>query len=448
MFRSLANRLTILYTAVAVGLVLVVALLYTFAGFSTVATNANLMIAQVVGQANELVSESRARGHTLAQDAPKIAQVLSQGGPRISVMDEHGRVIGGSDPNEWYRNRAILALATFLGIAPRELKVDGGFIIISPNAERISNRLGRFWQSLPLVCIIVGIIVWFAFRTITRRALHPLVEVTQALQHFGQGEFHSRLLMDAERRDELADLTASFNSAAEQVAAAFEERRKAEAQMSQFIADAGHQLRTPLTVVMGFIELLRKGTARDPETAAQIFDAMTLESRRMRALIDKLVLLARLERADQANVDRFDVASLAGSVVQSFKPGPGGDRLTLSAQPNALVSADKSDLHEAISNLVDNALKYAPLSRVDIDVATAGDRVIVKVLDQGPGMTEHEQARIFDRFYRGAGGGGVDGSGLGLAIVKHAVEQAKGKLIVMSRPGAGATFEIDLPRAS
>jgi two-component system, OmpR family, sensor histidine kinase SenX3 len=81
-------------------------------------------------------------------------------------------------------------------------------------------------------------------------------------------------------------------------------------------------------------------------------------------------------------------------------------------------------------------------------VATAGDRVIVKVLDRGPGMTEHEQARIFDRFYRGAGGGGVDGSGLGLAIVKHAVERAKGKLIVLSQPGAGATFEIDLPRAS
>ena len=80
-------------------------------------------------------------------------------------------------------------------------------------------------------------------------------------------------------------------------------------------------------------------------------------------------------------------------------------------------------------------------------MATDGDRVIVKVLDQGPGMSEHEQARIFDdRFYGAAGGGRVDGSGLGLAIVKHAVERAKGKLMVVSQPGAGATFEIDLPR--
>jgi signal transduction histidine kinase len=72
----------------------------------------------------------------------------------------------------------------------------------------------------------------------------------------------------------------------------------------------------------------------------------------------------------------------------------------------------------------------------------------MKVLARGPGMTEHEQARIFDCFYRGASGSGVDGSGLGLAIVKHAVERAKGKLMVVSQPGAGATFEIDLPRAS
>lgn len=448
MFRSLANRLTLWYAAVAVGLVVIVAATYTFINFSSIAANANNSIAQTMHEAADLVAMSRSQHRTLTQDAPKIAQELSRGGMHVAIEDDKGRLVGGSRPALGPGDRTILALMSFLGVMPERLKFDSYTVHIGPDPTRLATRLHRFWQTTIIVCLLVAAVVWFAFSGITRRALHPLIEVTKALQHFGKGDFKSRFIIDPGKRDEMAALTQAYNSAVDQVGAAFEERRRAEAQMSQFIADAGHQLRTPLTVVMGFIEVLRKGTARDPETEGRIYDAMTVESRRMRSLIDKLMLLARLEQTNAAETSVFDVGVLASSVVESFKHVPGGERLTVDAQPSALVTADKGEIHEAISNLIDNALKYANPSPVMVSVASSDGTVTVDVQDFGPGLAADEQSRIFDRFYRGTIAGEVDGSGLGLAIVKRAVERANGLVTVASRPGEGTTFEIQLPRAA
>ena len=448
MFRSLANRLTLGYAGVAVGLVVIVAAVYTFINFSSIANYANQSIAQTTHEAGDLLTMSRLAGHTLHQDAPKIARELSRGGMRVAIVDTRGRLLGGASPTLSMGDRSILALMAFLGVTPQQVKISGGSVLIGPDPTRLATRLQRFWQTTIIVCLIVAAIVWIAFSGITRRALHPLVEVTTALQHFGKGDLKSRFMIDPGKRDEMAALTQAYNSAVDQVSAAFEERRKAETQINQFIADAGHQLRTPLTVVMGFIEVLRKGTARDPETAGRIFDAMTMESRRMRSLIDKLVLLARLEQTNGSESTVFDLGALTAGVVESFKHVSGGERLSLQAQPNTLVAADKTEIHEAISNLIDNALKYTADSPVRVRVAANNGSVVVDVTDSGPGIAPEEQQKIFDRFYRGAGGGGIDGSGLGLAIVKRAVQRANGDVSVQSKPGSGTTFAIRLPPAA
>ncbi len=448
MFRSLANRLTLWYAAVALGCVILVAVIYTFMTMSSIVQGLNQSIAQAARQSTDLIAMSRAQHHTLEQDAAKISSDIGRGFLRVTITDSNGRVIGGPDPSEMRQHRLALTIMSFFGANPQLVRVSGGYrIFIGPNPTRMEARLQRFWEYALLVGLIVSLIVWFAFRGITRRALNPLVEVTQALQRFGDGDFRSRFILDPRQRDELAALTHAFNSAVEQVSASFEERRKIELQMSQFIADAGHQLRTPLTVVMGFIEVLRKGTTRDPETENRIFDAMTVESRRMRTLIDRLVFLARLEQGAAVQPTAFDASALTASVVDSFKTLEGGERIRLDAAAPAPVLADKSELHEAISNLIDNALKYAPRSPVSVRVASASDNVKIDVQDYGPGISVDEQGRIFDRFYRGSPAENVDGSGLGLAIVRRAVERANGRVTVTSAPGTGTTFEIELPRA-
>lgn len=447
MFQSLANRLTLWYAAVAVGLAVIVGAVYMLVGFGSIASNANQTIAQAQYEARDLVAISRSQGHTLAQGAPKIARELSRGSMHAAIFDDRGRLLGGSPPPARTGNGTVPALLALLGAVPTQLKVQGGTVVIGPDPTRMAARLRRFWETTLVVCLFVVAIVWLAFSRITRRALHPLVEVTTALQRFGSGDFKSRFIIDPGKRDEMVALTQAYNSAVDQVGAAFEQRRLADLQISQFIADAGHQLRTPLTVVMGFIEVLRKGATRDPETEGRIFDAMTTESRRMRVLIDKLVLLARLDQPHANEMHHFDLGALTSGVVESFSRLSGGERVTVQAGANAFVAADKSEIQEAISNLIDNALKYAAGSAVRVRVGVNNGTVVLGVQDFGPGIAPEEQKRIFDRFYRGSVSESVDGSGLGLAIVKRAVERANGEITVESQPGAGATFEIRLPRA-
>jgi signal transduction histidine kinase len=112
---------------------------------------------------------------------------------------------------------------------------------------------------------------------------------------------------------------------------------------------------------------------------------------------------------------------------------------------NTWVTADESEVYEALRNVVENALKHAPHSPVDVRVEADGDAVTVTVVDRGPGMGDEERTHAFERFYRGASRGAIDGSGLGLAIAKRAVERAQGEIALTSEPGFGTTVVLRLP---
>ena len=219
-----------------------------------------------------------------------------------------------------------------------------------------------------------------------------------------------------------------------------------ELQMRQFVADAGHELRTPLTVIMGFIDVLRRRGSADTVASARIFDTMQAESRRMRGLIDKLIALARLENPQRREPEPVEVGALAQRVVDALQALQDIPRVSLRVDSGLVVRADEHELHEALSNLVENALKYAPQSPVEVEARGEGDRVVIEVRDRGPGLSVEDRGHIFDRFYRGANRGETEGFGLGLAIVKRAVERAGGDVSVESSEGAGARFTIRLPR--
>jgi signal transduction histidine kinase len=135
-------------------------------------------------------------------------------------------------------------------------------------------------------------------------------------------------------------------------------------------------------------------------------------------------------------------------VAASLAPVDAAARIEVATVAGARVVADEADLAEAVRNLVDNALKYAPGSKVAVSTAVDGNDVTLAVRDNGPGMSERDQAHAFDRFYRGRGNDDVDGSGLGLAIVKRAVQRSDGTITLESREGAGTAFTIRLPRAN
>jgi len=374
---------------------------------------------------------------------------LPQGGGRTAVFRIDRRVPRPGSatirPPDMPRAPAFpLGLTGVLHLEPRLVQIDGGFINIFP----LPGQLDRFIRSFLIAMLPIGLVVvataWLAGRFITNQALRPLVETTASLNRFAAGDFTPREIVTTDR-SEIGELVTAYNGAAAQVASAFEERRAVEREMRQFVADAGHELRTPLTVVIGFIDVLRRRSSADPGTTTRIFDMMLAESRRMRALIDKLISLARLENPLRPEVSPVDVGDVAEQVVAALQALQSKPRIELAAEQGVIVNADEYELHEAISNLVDNALKYAPLSPVEVRVRTEDGRAVVDVADRGPGLSEEERVRVFDRFYRGENRGDAEGSGLGLAIVKRAVERAGGEVTVDSQSGYGARFTIRLP---
>jgi len=356
----------------------------------------------------------------------------------------------GMPDNPFARQRPYpLGLNGLLRIQPKSVDVPGGRIGIVPDPEPLTRAIDLFWLAMLPTGLFAVISAWLLGRYITVQALRPLVETTESLDRFGAGDFTPRSIMTVER-NEIGSLVTAYNRAAAQVARALDERKAAEDQMRQFIADAGHELRTPLTVIMGFIDVLRRRALADPGTSTKIFDTMLEESRRMKALIDKLIVLARLENQPQRELETVDLVELARNVVSSLQTlRPDTPIAFASGDRTALVRGNENELHDAVANIVENAVKYAPDSQVDVRVRGEGDLAVVEVSDSGPGIPLEEQTQVFDRFYRGRDrSDSAEGFGLGLAIAKRAVERAGGGISLWSVPGQGSRFSIRIPRAT
>jgi len=172
---------------------------------------------------------------------------------------------------------------------------------------------------------------------------------------------------------------------------------------------------------------------------------MRTEAVRMRKLIDKLIVLARMETPSDSDARiNLDVVSLVARVIESLEPLALQPMEVLGA-PFAHVFANEDDVADALINVIENALKYAPGSPVTVTVDRRDERIVIDVTDRGPGMSTEEQRDAFERFYRGEKRGEVTGSGLGLAIAKRAIERAGGTIALHSVVGTGTTVTIELP---
>ncbi len=476
MFRTLATRLVALWVLAALALFLVTVAAVTAFSLSAFAVSANQSMDAVGKRAPEEARIAVSRSGSFAAAADDIARDLVRPGLRVGIFpkapgpplafasiegdesvvvhiprgEPHDGTSGHPAPFGRLVDKELnlpFALNSFLHIEPRRIEISGGRIVIFVDPHPLAHTIGSFWLAMLAVGLALVAAAIVVGRYLTSLALRPLAQTTAALQRFAVGDFTPRPV-EASGRDEIAELVVAYNGAVEQVAHAFEERRAAELQMRQFVGDAGHELRTPLTVIMGFIDVLRRRGTADP-TTTKIFDTMLAESRRMRTLIEKLILLARLENVQFAEAPALvDVGEVAARAVSTFQPLDRHPRITLVTEPDALAEAQEGDLHEAIRNLIENALKYAPLSVVEVRVETEPGRVVVAVADRGPGLSAEDCEHVFDRFYRGSQRGDREGFGLGLAIVKRAVERAGGSVGVESEPGHGARFTIRLPRAT
>ncbi len=362
----------------------------------------------------------------------------------LAVIDGH--VERNTAPRSRFDgNRLGFGVATLFGIrGVPPVPFVGGYIAFVPDATLFANIVLGAVIVLAVAALISGILAAMVGRYITERAIRPLLEVTEALQRFAARDFAPRPIA-VDGQSDFAVLAHAYNAAAAQVAAAFAERDAAEAQMRQFIADAGHELRTPLTIVLGYIDLLRRRAGTGDERTNFIYASVASEGRRMRTLIDNLVLLAKLEGDDARPVEPFAVGWLVDEIVKVRRELHPQVQIDVDLRVVGTVIADAGEIHEALANVVDNAIKYAPGSpiAIAIDSPRAGT-IVISVSDRGPGIPPADRASIFERFFRGATRGEVEGSGLGLAIAKRALERAGGSLVLDPAYADGTRFVLTL----
>jgi two-component system, OmpR family, phosphate regulon sensor histidine kinase PhoR len=221
-----------------------------------------------------------------------------------------------------------------------------------------------------------------------------------------------------------------------------------------FVANASHELRTPLTAIRGFAETLHDGAIDRPETARNFVDVILKHTLRLQSLVDDLISLSSLEsRGPTLATQPVDVHVLAHDVVHGHVTRAEAKGLTLAFDedsPKLLALGDPKAIDQALENLVDNAIKYAPAGgAIRVYVRTRDEAVVLGVHNTGTFIPVPQRSRIFERFYRVDAGRSRDvgGTGLGLSIVKHLVEQMKGQIRVDSDVRSGTTFELSLPRA-
>jgi two-component system OmpR family sensor kinase len=239
---------------------------------------------------------------------------------------------------------------------------------------------------------------------------------------------------------------------------AFAARMASEARMRRFAADASHELRTPLVTIRGFSELYRHGALSTPEDVATAMGRIESEAKRMGAMVEDLLLLARIDEQRPLQQKPADLLLLANDAVVDTQATDRSRTITLTgldggAPAAAPVLGDEAKLRQVVSNLVGNALRYTPEGtpvEIGVGVRTAPDgtrQSVIEVRDHGPGVPDDEAARIFERFYRAdtSRTRETGGTGLGLAIVAAIVGSHSGSVRVGKTDGGGATLVVSIP---
>jgi two-component system phosphate regulon sensor histidine kinase PhoR len=233
------------------------------------------------------------------------------------------------------------------------------------------------------------------------------------------------------------------------------EIRRLETLRKDFVANVSHELRTPVTAVRSAVETLRHTLARDAAASARFIDMIDRNAQRLGTLVEDLLDLSRIESQEyRPELQALALRPAVEQVIGLLRAKIDEKRLQVALEVPAegfTVRADRQALEQILTNLVENAVKYCPMSAAIAVRARLSDGLArVEVVDTGPGIEPRHQPRLFERFYRVDGGRSRDmgGTGLGLSIVKHLVEAMKGDVGVESTPGRGSLFWFTLPFAA
>lgn len=334
-----------------------------------------------------------------------------------------------------------------------------GYVVVGLPYEPLEATMER------LAVVIAGVVIltvtlgtMIAYWTVSR-SFRPLRRVERTAAAIAAGDLSRRV--DIENPGtEVGRLSGSLNTMLAHIENAFAVRTASETRMRRFVADASHELRTPLVTIRGFSELFRHGALQTPEDVGTAMSRIESEAKRMGELVEDLLMLARIDEQRPLQRKPVDLLIIGHDAVLDARASARDRKFTvvgLDDGPGTPAPAvgDEAKLRQVVANLMGNALRYTPDgSPVEIMVGTRVNGTqkssVIKVRDHGPGISEEEAPRIFERFYRAdtSRDRNTGGSGLGLAIVAAIVASHGGTVRLEATPGGGATLAIELPFAT
>jgi two-component system OmpR family sensor kinase len=296
---------------------------------------------------------------------------------------------------------------------------------------------------IALALAVLALVTWWVIRL----GVRPIKKMTATATAIAEGDLSHRV-DPAPAGTEAGELGTALNTMLGRIEESFAVREASEERLRQFVADASHELRTPVTSIRGYAELYQRGALDDEASLAQAMRRTEQEAIRMGRLIDDLLLLARLDQGRPLERATVDLGHLVNDAVLDARAIDPERPITTELASGVNVLGDEHRLHQVVANVIANSLRHSPQSAaVHVQLTRTDRRAVLEVSDEGPGMTPDVAARAFERFYRADPSRSRDrgGSGLGLSIVRAIVEAHGGSVTLVTAVGEGTTVRIELP---
>lgn len=382
--------------------------------------------------------------HTLLSPRRHYIQILDRNGDLLFRSQSlRGHILQYPDiPYQWIN---IVTVEGFDGEHLRMalMQTDYVKIFVAYPLEPVYEVLDDFFYNAMLIAplaLLVSIIGgWF----LASKSLKPVDELTKAAKEITAQHLNRRLpVYDVD--DEIGRLTAQFNDMIERLETSFN-------QIQQFSADASHELKTPLTIMRGEIEVALR-SKRLSRSTRELLESLYDEVLRLSGIVESLMTLIKSDSGRLTlSIGKVNIDTIIQDLIEetNMLSSMKNISITYSKKATPVIDGDGAKLKQLFLNLIDNAIKYTPDNgTVTIEVSENEGFAVIRFTDSGIGIAEHEKEKIFERFYRAKvkkRGVESEGSGLGLAIAKWITEAHKGSIEVQSQEGKGSTFTVKLP---
>jgi two-component system OmpR family sensor kinase len=325
---------------------------------------------------------------------------------------------------------------------------DGVRVVYAAPLRDVATATNSLIRALLLagggVLLLGGAATWWT----VRQAIRPVDEMVDAAETIAAGDL-TRRVADLETTSELRRLGTALNEMLVHIEGAVSAERAGRERLRQFVADASHELRTPITAISGYAELRRRGGLDSPEAESNAWARIESESKRMGNLVEELLTLARLGQGQSLDIEQVDLMQVVRDAAADHVAIDPQRPIELSGPDEAVVAGDAERLQQVVSSLLANVRIHTPAgTRVQLAVVTDDGKAELSVTDDGPGIPDDALERVFDRFYRAdpSRSRRSGGSGLGLSIVRAIIEAHGGAVVASNVAGRGAQITVTLPR--